>query len=293
MPSDLVLSVRLMTYNHSEFILQCLNSIDSQVTNFKFEVIIGDDFSTDNTADLIRDFIKLSKNNNIKYQFLERGTAYKTKRNKLGRLYNFTDILSNCSGKYIALIDGDDYWIYDYKLQKQVDFLENNKDFNICFTKANLLKNNKLDIHKIPEISKEGIYRYDNLLDYYDFITTASVMFRNILDNNYPKWFYQLPMGDMGLYLIVCRESKMKCLPEIMSVYRLHEKGLWSGANKEQNNERFFKFFKLVFNDLTISQKKIVKIKKKGIIKKMAYTKYKNNRLFRIIERQRLKIKYN
>ncbi|MDF1676660.1 MAG: glycosyltransferase, partial [Vicingaceae bacterium] len=106
-----------MTYNHAKYITQCLNSIEQQQTSFPFEVIIGDDFSTDNNIALIQQFIASSTNKNIKYILLDRkkGDEYDINRQKKGRLYNFLNIINHCKGKYIALIDGDDYWTDSYK----------------------------------------------------------------------------------------------------------------------------------------------------------------------------------
>lgn len=291
MISDLVLSVRLMTYNHSEFILECLNSIESQITNFNFEVIIGDDFSSDNTAELIKGFIKDSKNKHIHYKFLERGMDYKMKREKLGRLYNFSDILSNCKGKYIALIDGDDYWIDDYKLQKQVDFLESNEDFNICFSLVNNFTDEVVKNREIPPISDNGEYLYDHLIEYYDFIATSSAIYRNNF-KELPEWFYTLPVGDMGLYLIVCKVAKMKCLPEIMCIYRIHDGGVWSGSNKVVKYMRLISLLEKLYPHMTSAQKNIVAKKKIEYIKIAAHAKYPKNRTLRVWTRFRLRLKY-
>src|SRR5690554_2259973 len=123
-----VVSVRLMTYNHEKFIHQAMESILSQKVDFPVEVVVGDDFSTDNTLSIIRKF-KSTKSIHIHILERAKGDEYWKKRQAQGRIYNFINILENCKGKYIALLDGDDYWTDPLKLQKQVDFLEAHSDF--------------------------------------------------------------------------------------------------------------------------------------------------------------------
>ncbi|MBW6481541.1 MAG: glycosyltransferase [Vicingaceae bacterium] len=293
MINPVILSVRLMTYNHEEYITQCLNSIEQQQTSFPFEVIIGDDFSTDSNIALIQQFIASSTNKNINYILLDRkkGDEYDINRQKKGRLYNFLDMISHCKRKYIALLDGDDYWTDPYKMQKQVDFLEANPNFNICFTQANTLKENKLELHPIPPISPNGIYTFDDLLEHYNFITTASVVFRKKF-SKIPEWIYQLPYGDLGLYFLVSKDAKIKCLPEITSVYRIHEKGMWSGTNELKKVETQLKFYQVLFNQLNHHQKQLVKNKHKVLIAKISYQLHKKNRLLRVLKRIQLSNKY-
>ena len=109
----------------------------------------GDDFSTDRTLDIVKSY---QNSESIEIKILERkkGDSYWQRRQKLGRLYNFINILDNCTGKYVALLDGDDYWTDPYKLQKQVDFLEQNPTFSMCGAVAQCLKmeNTKREISR-------------------------------------------------------------------------------------------------------------------------------------------------
>jgi glycosyltransferase involved in cell wall biosynthesis len=115
------LSVRLMTYMHEPFIKQAMNVIMMQKTDFKIEVVVGDDFSTDQTLEIIKSY-KNTESIDVKILKREKGDEYWQKRQKLGRVYNFSNISENCIGKYIDLLDVDDYWKDPLKLQKQVDF---------------------------------------------------------------------------------------------------------------------------------------------------------------------------
>lgn len=118
MDDSITVSVCMISYNHERFIRQALESVCNQKTTFQFEIIIGDDCSTDNTQNIIKEIAE-------QYPDL----IIPVLRNKnLGATKNSYDIKKRASGKYIAILEGDDYWIDDYKLQKQVDFLEDHPE---------------------------------------------------------------------------------------------------------------------------------------------------------------------
>ena len=119
-----LVSVHLLTYNHAKFIRQSIESVVNQKTNFPFEIIIGDDCSTDGTSLIVDEY-------SLKYPELIKVVRGKTNE---GPQPNSIRILENCKGKYMAALEGDDYWIDELKLQKQVDFMEANPDFAMCFT---------------------------------------------------------------------------------------------------------------------------------------------------------------
>ncbi|MBV6485345.1 MAG: hypothetical protein KFKLKKLM_01906 [Flavobacteriales bacterium] len=284
-----LLSVCIQSFNHVKFIKECLDGILMQQTNFDLEILLGEDASTDGTREIC---IEYAQKNPTKIRLFlhHRQNNISINGSPTGR-FNFLYNLYSAKGKYIALCEGDDYWTDPYKLQKQVDFLEANPDFNICFTKANVLKNNELELHTIPDISADGVYLYDDLLEHYNFITTASVLFRKNF-NDIPSWIYQLPYGDMGLYCLVSKNAKIKCLPEISSVYRIHDKGMWSGIDELKKVENQLKFYQVIFNQLTSHQNQIVRNKQKALITKISYQLHKKNRLLRVLKRIKLGNKY-
>ena len=120
---DITVSVVMITYNHEKFIKEALESIFSQKTNFHYELIISNDCSTDNTDEVIKKIIDKNENGSL--------INYTNHHKNKGMIPNFLWSIQQAKGKYIALCEGDDYWVDPYKLQKQVDFLEANPDYSI------------------------------------------------------------------------------------------------------------------------------------------------------------------
>jgi glycosyltransferase involved in cell wall biosynthesis len=234
-----LLSVRLMTYNFEKFIKNAMEGIYSQETNFSFEVVVGDDFSTDKTLELIRQYSDTDK---IKLRILNRqmGDRYWIERNKKGRLYNFIDIINHCEGKYIALLDGDDYWTDTKKLQRQVDFLESHPEFSFCFHNAYVydedagkeyLFNNDKGVFFKKYLNCDRVVEGWELLNRW-ICPTASIVFRN----NYPidaGLFEKTKYGDIVLILSLARQGKVYYFNQVSSVYRR----LLSGQRKVYSDD--------------------------------------------------------
>ena len=288
--SSIVVSICVVTFNHVSFIKKCLDDILMQQTNFDYEILLGEDASTDGTREICIEYAKKYPSK-IKLFLHHRENNISINGSPTGR-FNFLYNLYSAQGKYIALCEGDDYWTDPYKLQKQVDFLEANPNFNICFTNAyNLLQNNELKLKEIPDISTNGVYTYDDLLEHYNFITTASVVVRKNF-NTIPQWIFKLPVGDLGLYLLTCKTAKIKCLPDITTVYRIHNQGIWSSLSQIKQFEIYLLFYQAIFAELTTRQQEIVHLKQKYFIKKISHLKYNNNKLLVVFNRIILGLKY-
>ena len=216
MKKDIKLSICMITYNHAEFIEEAIRSVLMQSVNFPCELVIGEDNSTDETPQKIKQF-RDTKNIKIKTRF---------NSSNLGMQKNFEKTFFECQGKYIALIEGDDYWTDPQKLQKQVDFLEHNQDFSICYHKVNILRNNKIVTDDLtieaPEVSTIRDLAKGN------FMHTCSVVFRAGLFNEFPKSLFSSPVVDYFLHMLNAQFGKIKRLPDIMAVYRIHDDGIWS-----------------------------------------------------------------
>lgn len=224
-----LVSVRLMTFNHGKYIAEAIEGCIMQECNFDFEIIIGDDFSTDNTLEICKRY-ESKHPDLIKVLDREVGGEYWTKRQELGRLYNFSDILSHCNGKFIALLDGDDYWTDTHKLQKQVDLLEKNEGLSACFHNVKVVgqgAKKELNRFKDDHILKTNDIIKENL------ISTPSLMFRNHY-KPLPIWFMDLPAGDWGLHILNSTYGDIRYMDFIGAAYRKHNEGVWIQLSRKE-----------------------------------------------------------
>lgn len=204
----------MITYNHEKYIAEAIEGVVMQKTNFPFELIIGEDLSTDNTRTICIEYQK-------KYPDIIR---LRLNNPNQGMMLNWINNIESGRGQYIALCDGDDYWTDPYKLQKQFDFMEANPDFAMCSHKVHTLMCGVMDENIEMErdiLTTEDIIRKDwGLL-------TASIFFRKDAHKS-PDWYYTVKNGDYALQLIVSLSGKIKFLPDYMAVYRQHLGGVSS-----------------------------------------------------------------
>jgi glycosyltransferase involved in cell wall biosynthesis len=239
------LSVCLITYNHENFIKKTIDSILMQITNFDFDIVIADDFSTDSTRYFINEF---------KHKYYEKISLIYQKVN-VGAHKNWLDLLNYSKSEYIAYIEGDDYWIDPYKLQKQVDFLDANLNYNLCFTRAYKLIENEL----IPIIVPYNESNDYDLVDLYDLhlpITSCTVVFRNI---KLPTFLNrEIKCGDIALYTALSLNSKIKLIDSFTSVYRIHSGGVWQGISTAQQIKNKLQLYKIIFSKVDDQIKEII-----------------------------------
>lgn len=219
-----IVSIACITYNQENYIKDTIDGFLMQKTTFPIEIIINDDASTDNTTKFLRDYA--DKHPNLIIPIFQKENQYSKGINPGVKF-----VLPLCKGKYIALCEGDDYWIDPYKLQKQVDFLEANKDFVISHHNMKVIyENSNREPHLSNSPEQKEITTIEDLASSY-FIYTASSIFRNGLIKEFPDWFYQSPLGDYMLYMLIAQYGKIKYFPDVMGVYRVHENGIWSNLS--------------------------------------------------------------
>lgn len=251
-------SVVMITYNHSAYIKQAIESILSQKTDFEFELVISNDKSTDDTDAIIKETIASNPNGHkVKY--------YNNEIN-LGMMPNSVAALEKASGKYIALCEGDDYWCDDQKLSIQVEFLEANPDFSICFHNVYLLTDTEMKEDnprkRIPEVSTIKDLAKNN------YIHTPSVVYRNNLFGELPQYFSEAPIGDYFLHMLNAQHGKIKYIDKLMSVYRIHNTSYWSSKKDAEQRVIMINFLtklKTYFDTdvQKILNKQILKIRSK------------------------------
>ncbi len=209
-----MLSVCIITYNQEKYIAQTLDGILMQHTNFEFDVVIGEDCSTDNTKNIILQYASQYPD---KIKLLPRTHNFGVRK-------NFEQTLLACTGKYIAICEGDDYWTNINKLQKQVDFLEANEDYKICFHNTAIVYE---DTGKSENANKPDQPITTSMIDLIDhwYMMTCSMVFRNEV-KVFPTWFTKAFNTDYALQmLIIGNGGKIGYLPDNMAVYRKHSEG--------------------------------------------------------------------
>jgi glycosyltransferase involved in cell wall biosynthesis len=240
----------MITYNHELFVEQAVNSVLMQKCNFNVELIIANDCSNDNSHKIIKNIIQNNPNGSwIKYW---------NHTNNIGMQQNFIFAYGNSSGKYIAICEGDDYWIDPYKLQRQVEFLEANTEYYLIGGKAQVLKENKFT-NIIGGSQNKNRYKLSDLVSYNDFIT-CTVMFKN-LKFDYTK-LSKLTFGDWGIYCLILKDGgKAYLMDDVLAVYRNHNEGITKKMGDKKinwamlNQYSFYrKHFKLQFDELGIKQ---------------------------------------
>jgi glycosyltransferase involved in cell wall biosynthesis len=243
-----LVSIIILAYNHEYYIKKCLDSVLEQKTNFEYEILLGEDESSDDTRSICIEYAE-KFNDKIKLFLHSRENVIKKKGKPTGR-FNFLYSLNKAKGKYIAICEGDDYWTDSLKLQKQVDFLEENKDFVYCSTNLEVLNQNthtfsKTDAEKL--ISNKTVHDSDleGFLDPYIWYT-CTILFRHStrIKNSIGKIYKFKHFKDIFLLSILLEEGKCRFVNESSSVYRVHEDGLWSmisNYRKTYDNNQTFK----------------------------------------------------
>jgi len=204
----------IIVYNHEKYLRDCLDGALAQQVNFDYKIIISEDCSTDKSQEICKEYQK---------KYPDKIKLYLNETN-LGLIGNWVKALSLCNGEYIAICEGDDYWTDPNKLQKQVDFLDNNKDFALSSHNAEVIKNG-LIIRKYCGSKQAEIMDLKYILTYGSGAATCSLVIRNKTIQNLPDWFAKMHSCDWTIQVIVTQHGKMKYFKDIMSVYRKHDKG--------------------------------------------------------------------
>ncbi|HET8860554.1 glycosyltransferase [Marivirga sp.] len=222
-----MVSVCMVTYNHGNYIKEAIESVLLQKANFDIRLIIGDDCSSDNTPQIVEKV----KKNHPKGKWI----TYVRRECNIGMMANFIDLLSRCSGNYIALCDGDDFWTDPVKLQRQIDFLEANEDFVLSYHSVETEPRGK---------NFKMLKNYDHQFDFRDTLKlkqgpTASMVFRNILKTKtLPSQFFKAKSADWALELWLLNFGKGFYFKEKMGVYRVHDQGVSKVKKFRVNSEK-------------------------------------------------------
>lgn len=217
-----MVSVNMITYNHSLYIAQAIEGVLMQRVNFKIELIIGEDCSTDNTAAIVTAYAE------------KHPDIIKTRFNicNMGMTINGLETLKLCTGKYIAFCEGDDYWTDPFKLQKQVDFLEANPEYSLCSHRLHcyIQKNHDLKNDWMGELFRNNQNYVDIDIDTFFNVwvtQTVTVVFKKESYDltDYKKFSYY---RDIHLFFNILQKGKGRVFNFYGAVYRAHDQGIWS-----------------------------------------------------------------
>jgi glycosyltransferase involved in cell wall biosynthesis len=209
-------SVSLITYNHEKYIAECLDSIVNQVVDFDFEIIVADDCSKDRTPEIVADYAS-------RYPDLIKPILRKT---NLGLVGNAISTIEACSAPYIALMEGDDFWVDEHKLQIQSDYLDKNLDCALCFTNNYTFYEDKpgykrtffSDKNRPPEKFDLDFFVNNNVT-----IPNNTKMFRReVQPKNFPDWYYHAVSWDWMLHIMQASHGNIGYIDRITLAYRRH-----------------------------------------------------------------------
>lgn len=222
-------TVVCITYKHEEYIRQALDSFLMQKTNFSYQIFVGEDKGPDSTADIVREYAE---------KYPDKIVAFLREEN-MGAQRNLIDMCKKAKSPYIAFCEGDDFWIDEYKLQKQYDLMEAHPEYRACFAETEILADESWYLNKyykpykgirsIPR-SIPGYKRKSEMkMDYYIGFGpahTSSMFFRWNYELEIPEWYYRHIYGDHSIMMLQVGDGLLGYIPDIMSVYRRSDVGV-------------------------------------------------------------------
>lgn len=275
MNKELIVTIQCLAYNHEPYIRQCLDGFVMQKTNFRFEAIVHDDASTDGTADIIRKYAE--KYPDIIKPIFETENQYSKKDGSLGKIIGL-----HTHGKYVAMCEGDDYWIDPLKLQKQVDFLEEHPEYSYSCHRYNILEDTTGVITLCPnkyfdKHNEEQFFTFDKEYTFtQDWVTkTLTVVYRRstFLERDYKYYKYR---RDVHLVYELLSKGKGVCHSFIGGVFRRNNNSTYNSLDIIRKKKIDYKIYKefyevnrnsllkhiavRIYYDLLLKHKTIVKI---------------------------------
>ena len=238
----------MITYGHENYIREAIEGVLMQNCDFEVELIVANDCSPDKTDLIIKDIIQNHPRGNwIKYHHHEKN---------LGMMPNFIFALQQAKGNYIALCDGDDYWIDALKLQKQVDFLELNSNTIACFHNSYFKEDDCLKPNTYRSLRKEGLVTLkEAIIGGGGLYPSSSFTFRNQLQLNF--FVIDSKAGDTCLLYSLLPMGQIYYFEDLHCVYRKHDGGVYTriGTNKALVIENAISDFLILYNSMNLSKK--------------------------------------
>lgn len=236
---DPLVSVRVITYNQASFIRQALDGVYLQETAFPLEVVIGDDHSTDGTTEIVLEYQR---------RYPEKTRVLLAKEN-LGRhggngRLNFIRSLQACRGKYVALLEGDDYWTDPGKIRKQVEFLDAHAECVLCCHPVLWQYEDTPGREHLSEASSTAMVDVERILSGEFVVHTCSTVLRRASVECLPEWFFEAPVADLPFLVILRQKGLIGYLDAPMGHYRVHAGGVWQTKSGRFKVERLIPLYK-------------------------------------------------
>ncbi len=229
-------SVLVITYNHERYIEQAVRSAIAQKANFDYEIVVGEDRSTDRTREIL---LRLADENPGRLRLLLRPQ-------NLGMGANFADAYANCRGEYVALLEGDDYWSDPQKLAKQVAVLDAHPEYSGCAHAVCPLEAQKFG-RPFPAPCPEVVTVHE--LFGANRFHTCSVVYRKHF-SRLPDWHRHVVPGDWPLHILQATHGPFRVLPDVMAVYRVHPGGIWSNARGRWRGDQLRRMYEVLIAEL-------------------------------------------
>ena len=226
-----MVTVVIIAYNHERFIARAVESVLAQEAPFPFDVIVIDDHSDDRTVEIVQQVTRADPDR----LDLRVSPVNRNDHEDFGRA------LDECTTPYVAMLDGDDYWIAPDKLARQVALLEDHPEFALVCHPVQLVDEDDLPQGVQPETT-EARYVRDDLWSSC-FVHTGSTVFRRAAYSTLPAWYYDSEFGDWELFLLLTRQGDIAVIDEAMSAYRIHHGGGWSGIEESRKAEQTHAFY--------------------------------------------------
>jgi glycosyltransferase involved in cell wall biosynthesis len=239
-----LVSIVCLTYNHERYIAQAIEGFVMQKTDFDYEIIIHDDASQDGTAEIIKKYE--NKYPQLIKPIYQKENQASKERGRVTRL-----AFAEAQGKYIALCEGDDYWTDPLKLQKQVDFLEENPEYTLTCHRYKIYNSTTKEYspdfeHKFFEDKKSNVeINLETFFNHWITITLSIVFRAKALEiNEFKKYKYFM---DIYLYYHLLLKGKGYAFNDIMGVYNKHEGSIWSSLNDRKKQRSHIKILGELF----------------------------------------------
>ena len=237
---DCAVTICCITYKHEEFIRSALDSFLMQKTNFKYKVFVGEDCGPDGTADIVREYAE--KYPDIIVPFI--------REKNMGAQANLIDLCNHAHSPYIAFCEGDDYWVDEYKLQKQYDLMQQNPDWRVCYSRAEIEAPDDWFLRDWFKADKKGRLIFPDCEPTYKVLTrpltaqdciwvfpahTATVFYRWNYDVKIPDWYYTGIIGDHPIFMMQLGNGKAGFLQDITAVYRRSNVGVFMSSDMDEH----------------------------------------------------------